>query len=210
MRRKVIGLVISIMLLATFGTVAHPLQKTMTATQTNTPSSTSSMVDVPVWELGDTWTYKVNDITLDISAENQTMTLLLSIEQLPLVVTNTTGEYYTLSFTTAVNGQGIYLTDKGDGPVNISLSVTNMQLTGYVHIDKATLGIQDIRVSFEKEKLTLTINEQPYLRLPRFLQTLSVKFTSDIDIDSDESISPALVPPGHRDVLEPLRSKPLL
>lgn len=188
MRTKLIGILVSMMLLTTFLALAHPIHTTATTDQTK-PTTASLAVDVPVWNIGDSWTYKVNELSLDVSNENQTIQLFLSIPQLPLIVTDTTGDYYTLSFTTTANGQGSINTDHGEGPVNISLLVENMQISGSIRFEKSTLGIKDFRIAFENQKFTFILNEQPYLPLPQFLQRLSVKVTSNLDIDSDTSVS---------------------
>ena len=188
MRTKLIGILLSIMLLTTLLAVAQPIHTTAITDQTK-PKTATIADDVPVWNIGDSWTYKVNELSLDISSENQTIQLFLSIPQLPLIVTETTGEYYTLSFTTTANGEGNINIDRGEGPVNISLLVENMQISGLIRFEKSTLGIKEFKIGFENQKFTLIINEQPYLPLPRFLQRLSVKVTSNIDIDSDKSIS---------------------
>lgn len=177
------------MLLTTFLTVAHPLHTTTPAAETKTMETTASMNDVPVWELGDTWTYKVNDIAMNITDETQSLRLNWNMAELPLTVINTTGDFYTLSFSTTMNAFGHLNTDQGDGPVNISITIDNLQIEGAVLFDKATLGLKDFSLSFiEQKKFTFTVIEQPYLTLPEFLKKLTVKVTSILNIESDTSI----------------------
>jgi len=189
MRTKLIGLLIGVMLLTTFLTVAQPPQTTTPAAETKTMQTTASMNDVPVWELGDTWTYRVNEISMNITDEAQSLRLNFTMEQLPLTVVNTTGDFYTLTFSTMINAFGHLNTDQGDGPVNISINIDDLQIEGAVLFDKATLGLKDFSLSFiEQKKFTFTVIEQPYLTLPEFLKKLTVKVTSILDIESDTSI----------------------
>ncbi len=68
MKTKLIGLLICLMLLTTLFAAAKPantiLEKTSAKTQT-----ASTMVDVPVWAVGDTWTYQVDDISINYTTE---------------------------------------------------------------------------------------------------------------------------------------------
>lgn len=182
-----LGLLIGIMLLTTFFAVAQPIQKKDMRHSSN--SMASSMIDVPVWEIDDTWTYKIEDITMDFSNANQSIRMDLSIAELPLIVTAVTDEYYTLSFTTTMNGQGHFSANLGDGPINVSISFTNAAITGSLQFDKATLGIEDASVSFVKQKITFNVIEQPYLPLPDWLHVISAKVTSNVDILSDSSVT---------------------
>ena len=187
MKTKVLVLLVGIMLLTTFFAVAQPIQKKDTINSPNTIAS--SMIDVPVWEIGQSWTYKIQDITMDFSNPNQSISMDLSIAELPLIVTEVTDEYYTLTFTTTMNGQGHFYSDFGDGPINVSIALTNAAITGSLRFDKATLGIEDATISFVKQKITFDIIQQPYLPLPDWLHVLSMKVTSDVDILSDSSVT---------------------
>lgn len=180
MKTKLVGIGIVLMLLTTFLTVAQPLQKTQP-----TPTSTD---DVPVWEVGDKWNYRIDDLTLDLSDENQSFFLYLSVEDLPLEVTAAAGDVYTLSFETTMNGNGHIRTTQGEGPINISVSFSELQIGGSISIDKTTLGITDFTFSFTNQKFNLNIIEQPFLTLPDWLKVLSVKMTTDLTVNSDTSV----------------------
>lgn len=177
------------MLVTTFFSVAQPVQKSTNATLPKTMTGSLTMDDVPIWDVNDTWTYKVNDITLDFSNENRTMKLFFSITELPLRVTDTSGDFYTVSFTTTMSGDGQFISDLGEGPVDLSIVFKDIALTGSLRFEKTTLGIVDASVSFEKQKVSLNIKEQPYLPLPAFLRVLSVKITSNLNLDSDSPLT---------------------
>ena len=189
MKDKLIGLLISIMLLTTILVAAKPVDKMGVNTTSKTVISSSSMADVPVWQIGDVWTYQVDDISFNFSSETQSVFLSASIAELPLEVTDTTGDFYTLSFETTMDGQGHIYADQGDGPVNIEVTLTSLEISGTVRIEKSTLGIKDITISFDKQKLTFNIIDQPYLPLPSWLRIISAKITSDVDVNCDTSIA---------------------
>jgi len=97
MKTKLVGILISLMLLTTICATATTLYTTPNKTQTQAQTS-ATMVDVPVWEVGDTWTYSVDDISIEYTTDSQSILLHGSLSELPLEVTSTTGEYYTLQF----------------------------------------------------------------------------------------------------------------
>lgn len=188
MKTKLVGILISLMLLTTICATATTLYTTPNKTQTQAQTS-ATMVDVPVWEVGDTWTYSVDDISIEYTTDSQSILLHGSLSELPLEVTSTTGEYYTLSFQTTMNGIGYVNADSGDGPVNVSVTISDLAIQGTVQVDKTKLGIKDIQVSFDNQKITFNIIEQPYLPLPSWLHILSAKFSSDIDVNCDVSVA---------------------
>ncbi len=88
-----------------------------------------------------------------------------------------------------MNGIGYVNTDQGDGPVNISLAFTDLTIQGTLQVEKSTLGIKNVTVSFDNQKLTFNIIEQPYIPLPEWLHVISAKFTSNIDVNCDVSVA---------------------
>jgi len=88
-----------------------------------------------------------------------------------------------------MNGIGYVNADSGDGPVNVSVTISDLAIQGTVQVDKTKLGIKDIQVSFDNQKITFNIIEQPYLPLPSWLHILSAKFSSDIDVNCDVSVA---------------------
>lgn len=189
MKTKVIGIIISIMLMTTLFAVAKTQQTTTQEPSINNPVSSAYSADVPVWEIGDQWTYKIDTIALNFSQEGQIITLFLSVAQLPLTVTNDVGEYYTLTFDTMMNGQGQIYLDQGDGVVNVSLSFTSVKISGTVIIEKSTLGIKEISVSADKQKLLIEIVELANIKVPAFLNRISAKITLDATIICDTPVS---------------------
>jgi len=189
MKTKLIGLLICIMLLTTLFAAAKPVNTIPEKTSAKTQTASATMVDVPVWAVGDTWTYQVDDISINYTTDTQSIQLHGSLSELPLEVTSTTGDFYTLSFETTMNGIGYINANPVDGPVNVSVTISDLAIEGTVQIEKSSLGIKDITLSFDNQKITFTINDQPYLPLPKWLHILSAKFTSDIDVNCDISVA---------------------
>jgi len=189
MKSKLFGLLICIMLLTTLLAAAKPANSIPVTTSSKTQAASSTMVDVPVWEIGDTWTYRVNDLSINYTTGTQSVLLQGSITQLPLEVTNTTGDFYTLSFATTMNGIGHITANPSDGPVNISITFSDLAIQGTLKVEKSTLGIKNIAFSFDNQKIAFNVIDQPYITLPSWLHKISAKFTSNIDINSDISVS---------------------
>jgi hypothetical protein len=132
-----------------------------------------------VWEINDQWIYRIDSISINSHKENRAMNLSLTIAELPLTVISTTGDFYTLEFQTSVSGHFILNINTSKGPINLSMTFSNLQLSGNVLIEKSTLRIKEIAVAFIKEKFIIEI-KQPYITLPQFLQKISTKITMNM------------------------------
>ena len=167
------------MLMTTLLAVAKPPQKRESTLSTETMSSAYN-ADVPVWEVGDQWTYQIDNISLLYQQEGKLINIYLTIADLPLTVINTTGDFYTLEFQTSAYGQAKINVDLGDGPVNMTITFSNLEISGNVLIEKSTLGIKEVSAAFSKGKFVVDIIKQPYIELPSFLQKISAKITMNM------------------------------
>ena len=132
-----------------------------------------------MWKINDQWIYRIDSISITSHKENRALNLSLMIGELPLTVISTTGDFYTLEFQTSVSGHFILNINTSKGPVNLSMTFSNLELSGNILIEKSTLGIKEIAVAFIKEKFIIEI-EQPYITLPHFLQKISTKITMNM------------------------------
>jgi len=187
MKTKLIGIFICIMLMTTFFAVAKPPQKIESNSSPETMSTVYN-VDVPVWEIGDQWTYQIDDISYVVEQEGKSINLQLSIAELPLTVISTAGDSYTLEFETTMNGQYKVGVNPSDSPVNVSLIFSNLDISGTVLVDKSTLGIKDISAGFKREKFSIEI-QQSYIPLPPFLQKFSTRITMNLGITFDPPLA---------------------
>ena len=188
MKTKLIGLLICVMLMTTLLAVAKPPQKIEITSSTET-MSTAYVAEVPVWEIGDYWTYQIDNISLLYQQEGKLINLYLTIAELPLTVISTAGDFYTLEFQTTANGQAKVNIDLGDGPVNMTITFSDLEISGNVLIEKSTLGIKEVSAAFSKGKFLVDIIEQPYIKLPSILQKISAKITMNMTTTFDTPFS---------------------
>jgi len=142
--------------------------------------------DVPVWHVNDFWTYKVDNISVNYQQNNQTIYLTLSIDQLPLTVSSASGDAYTLSFSTKASGHGIIDVVADQGPLNMIVDFTNVQLSGSVTIEKTQLGIQSIDATLQG-LFRLNIIEQPFVQFQ--IHHVLIPITMHVIIDCSSPIS---------------------
>jgi len=187
MKTKLIGMLISIMLMTTLLVVAKPPQKIESKSSTEMMSTVYN-ADVPLWEVDDQWTYKIDDISIVNQEVGRSINLHITIAEIPLTVSSTTGDFYTLDYQTSLNGQCTVSVDLGSGPINFSMSFSNLDVSGKVLIDKSTLGIKDISAGFTKEKFSIQI-KQSIIPLPRFLQKFSARITMNMATTFDTPFS---------------------
>ncbi|MBN2599652.1 MAG: hypothetical protein JXA75_03840 [Candidatus Thermoplasmatota archaeon] len=189
MKTKLIVSLISLLLLTTVFAAANTAPTIRETSLSETRQISSSGVDVPIWEVNDTWTYHIDDLSVDFSDENQSMILQISVDALPLEVKDTTGDFYTLSFETTMDGYGYLYATADEGPVNISVSFTDLQIQGTLRVEKTTLGLKEVMVSFDKQKFTFNIAEQPFITLPSWLHVISARITTDVTVACDTSVT---------------------
>jgi hypothetical protein len=189
MKIKLIGILVCIMLVSTFVTVAQPPENATNSTLLTAQTAASNSVDVPVWNIGDSWTYKIDTISINYTNGATLVHLDATAGALPLTVSDTTGESYTLSFNTTMSGHISIYTDQGGGPVNVSITFTDISLAGNVIIEKSTLGVKELSASFIKQKFVIDIYQQPYIKLPPFLQHINAKVTMNTTINCDTPLA---------------------
>jgi hypothetical protein len=185
MKTKIIVTILCGMLLTT-GTVLAIPSETMKTTTVGTRQVSPTSTDVPVWHVNDFWTYKVDNISVNYQQNNQTIYLTLSMDQLPLTVTSDSGDTYLLSFSTTASGHGIIDVVSDQGPINMILDFTDVQLTGSVRIDKTQLGIQSIEATL-RGLFRLNIIEQPFV--PFQIHHLPIPITVNVSIGCSTPIS---------------------
>jgi hypothetical protein len=188
MKNKIIGLVICILLISPFLSVAQPTQQKNIIHTPTTSISTSSQIDVPTWEIGNQWTYKIDNITISINQDNQSFDLYLTMAELPLNVISLNSTSYTLAYQTSVSGHSKIDADLGDGPINMTITFTDLKISGNVTIDKTTLGIKALTVLF-KGRFLVDIIQQPYIQLPFKLPVIHVPVTMNVSADFDTPVS---------------------
>jgi len=167
---------LSILLLCTL--ILAPLSLAQSATLSHPQVLASTSVDVPVWSVGNNWTYDINNITVDVEEENFTVHVHAAIEDFTMEVVGETTDYYLVHVKpTAITGDYAIYANLGDGPINVTGLLKKIVLEGTLQVAKADLGIKRINLTIDG-KLTITVHEQPYF------PPLSHTFTFSTVIDS--------------------------
>jgi hypothetical protein len=178
MKGKIIGLVIVCMLISTFFAAAQPSPQF--DVNDSKPASQQLLDDpVPVWDVGDTWTYQVDEINVNFEQDNQTIDVHLEITNLPLEVTDTSGGQYTVTFSTEMTGD-LYAHIVQDGEVfDIYGTLARSDITGTIYFNSATLGIAAVEAQIQG-RMDLDVKKNGDSILPFFLP---IPATIDVNID---------------------------
>ncbi|GEM_PF-319266 len=148
--------------------------------------------DVPLWEEGTTWTYKIGDIdfTLD-EIEGRYIDAHFTTGDLSLEVTEVSNTSYTtdIRITDADITVDINLSiDFEEAPMKITGHLTNIDIEGTIYFDRSNLGITRIEATIAGDLDLASI-----LDLPPLLQILINLIPNDITInlegDFDEPYS---------------------
>jgi len=189
MKGKIVGILICVMLLTTFFSIAKNVENVHVDhfIENNEMGSSLYDDDVPIWEIGNTWTFKVDDINLEISdenlSENFTIQLHGGIDSLPLEVVDDTGDSYQVAFQATIIGYFFVDIDLGDGPINITGELEDTTIEGSILFNKSDLGVKQVDVSISG-KLSIVVNEQPYGNFSFFPEIpVSATITADAEFD---------------------------
>ena len=120
MRTKIIGILVCLMLMTAFLTTAQNVENIKVKDESEEIEPISfNQVGVPIWEVGDKFTYKIDKFSIEFEEENINLSWDLKIDELPLEVVEVTEDYYTLSFKFFINGSFLLIFNLGDGPIKI-------------------------------------------------------------------------------------------
>jgi hypothetical protein len=160
------------MLIATIFTVAEQVTDTSKTEFMESVEPFSFEDDVPVWEVGDSWTYAMDNINFIIDdenlSENLTITIQAEIANLTMEVIDDTGDLYQLQLKeTEIVGDYSIFVDFGDGPVLVEGELRNTDFGGIIYFNKSDLGIVEVE-AFISGRLTIKVEEQPYFDLSLF------------------------------------------
>ncbi len=192
MNKKIIGTFIGMMLLTSAFTLIVPAEK-QAQEQTSQQPLLRDQEEVPVWAVGNQWTYQIDDIDIHFNSSSGIIDTHLSMDQLPLKVSAVDDTTYTLDFTTAISGEAYVNMNLGNGPIDVTITFSNLQLSGDMKFEKSTLGIKALTGVFNG-RFWVKINQQPYLPIP-WLPIFPVKMTvPDFASDFSNSLTPLMFP----------------
>ena len=186
MKKKIIGILVCLMLMTTFLTAAQNTENISVKYESEENNSISFIEgDVPVWKVGDKWTYNIDVFSIDFSQSNMSINIDAKIEDLSLEVAEVTTDFYKLNFTSDISGSYEIKIDFGDGPINITGELEKTTIEGFIIYNKTDLGIKQINVEISG-KLTVKI-EQPYIKLS-FLPKFPIRATITLEIILEDPI----------------------
>ncbi|MBE3136616.1 MAG: hypothetical protein IMZ43_04375 [Thermoplasmata archaeon] len=164
MKKKLIGILVCMMLMTTFFTVAKNVEKDTLSSEPNSQATVTfgDTIPVPVWKVGDYWDYQINTIVIDLDEEGFSVHISLETENLSLNVIDDTGDSYTVEIKATINGNGYAYMNFGDGPINITGELKDTTLTGNIIFNKSDLGIKHIEATLDG-RIKLTVIENPYI-----------------------------------------------
>jgi len=186
MKLKLMGIIVCIMLVTTLFAVAQPSQLRQKQTKEPVPVPTTSAAEVPVWEVGNQWTYKVDNLTINYNEPERVVNLYLSMAELPLTVAAVDDTTYTVDFGTSMTGQSSVDVNLGDGPINGTITLPNMKIEGSIIFEKSTLGIKALSATLNG-RFWVDIKQQPYL--PFSVPVLPVKMKVDLLTDFSNNVT---------------------
>lgn len=160
MKSKIVGIVICLMLLSTFLSVATNMENDELKRMTHNKLIAGSFSDdVPIWNIGDTWIYKIKDIVVDNEDENKSIHVDIQINELPFEVIDDS-TFYILEFDAKIAGNySVYIKEE-NSTTDVKGKLFGTTINGSIFYTKSELGIQKIIYAISGI-FTLKINELP-------------------------------------------------
>lgn len=182
MKLKIIGILVSIMLMTTFLTVAMNDEHMDLSNVTQNKMAINSFEDpVPDWKVGQKWIYKIKDINLDIE-ENKSIHVHLEVEEFPLEVMDNTSEY-DVKFNAKIKGGYSVFIEEGNDTIDVEGQLIGTAINGNIYYSKENLGITKIDYVLSGI-LTVQFNELPEdWNIPNLLMAIPIPATISTTLD---------------------------
>jgi hypothetical protein len=163
MKKTVSVVIISIVLLSGFGVAA-------TNGKSNVSSNKSTSFDdnVPTWNAGNTWTYTVTSITVSYNQGGQQILMSGTIDDFTWTVTDTTGNYYTVTFTGKLSATYDLLLNSQTSTLHLVglFTPTLTRLKGTIQFTKSNLQVHAVSIQLLGITMTKINSLSFYLPLP--------------------------------------------
>jgi hypothetical protein len=182
MKIKIIGLLICVMLMTTFLSMASNVEDfELNKSKNNTTALSSFEDDVPEWNIGDTWTYKIDDINLDIE-DNKTIHVHLEVGELPMEVVGDSGDY-NVKIDAKLAGDYRVVIEEENGTIDVEGKLIGTTIKGNIYYSKDQLGITKIDYEISGI-LTFKPNELPEdWNIPNILIAIPIPATISSTLD---------------------------
>jgi len=164
MKTKFIGVLVCLLLMTTVFSVGKPIERETMNPELNDPSPRAIGVDVPLWNIGNSWSYEIKMLSLNIEETNQSYHITITTENVTLKVINDAGSNYTIAFDAKINGNASISYRLETGFINITANLNDTQLAGTIVYNKSDLGIKQIQINL-LGRLNAKIIELPSISL---------------------------------------------
>jgi len=147
MKIQSIGIIAIMIILSTTTTVIG----NTTTPQQHIMGSSFSDDDVPIWNIGDSWTYTIDDFTVDYEIQGTRIYADGAIQDFTWTVVDTSGEYYTVDFTGDLDCvYEIYLSTQTTSiTLTGSMKKALTRLDGTLVFTKSDLNLHDVNVEIK-------------------------------------------------------------
>ena len=189
MKGKIVGILICMFILTPVLTATQHEQNIDLVKESNPQNQVIIGPGVPIWNEGDRWVYKIDDITINFEENNQSVNLHLEIDEFPLEVISTIGDYYTVQIdTTNVNGDFDINIETEEGPIDITgdfkQGLIPTTIEGSIIFNKSDLGIKAIQLIITG-RISAVVREQPFFTLPINFSWIPIPITIELNTDID-------------------------
>ncbi|MDH7507159.1 MAG: hypothetical protein QHH15_05170 [Candidatus Thermoplasmatota archaeon] len=151
--KKVILLITIILLIGNLSSVAKTSTYNFTSEKIN---SLNIDDDVPIWNIGNYWTYDIDTLILDLYQTGQIISLNLTWEDLKLEVKTKTIESYTIDVTGKITGSFLY--DNGAG-IRLAGKLYYNKFSGNIQIRQSDIALE--KGDFKLKSIAL-LKEHPF------------------------------------------------
>jgi len=184
MKQKIFCIFIFIMLMSALLTTAQNVKNESFSDQSEYIDTLFfNEVNVPIWEVGNNWIYKIDEIIIEFEDPYLSIYIEGDIDDFSLEVEEVNEKFYELNFDADIYGSYDLYTDFGDGPINITGKLKNTRIQGTITYNKTDLGIKKVNVEISG-RLTIKIVEQPYYNLS-FFPNIPIPATIILDVELD-------------------------
>jgi len=154
----------------------------------NTVDDISLDDDVPTWEKGTTWTYKLEEIIIDIEDEDNFPGVIIhvygKIDNLPLKVAEVSDNSYKVTFDTRINGNCYVDVNQGEISIKVEGELIRTKLKGDITFRKSDLGIEKVNIQISG---TLTAKISKPISLP------ALRFSANMEVNAEMSVPYAIL-----------------
>lgn len=178
MNSKIFGIIICILLMTSYITIAENIEKPSTTFSSKKISNITNDVDAPIWTVDNYWNFKIDDMTIDYEQEGQYIHLTLKTNELQLNVIDVKTDSYIVDIDAVISGSGNAYIILEDGPINITLELRDTKLSGTIVFNKSDLGIKELNPKLVG-RLLINIIEQPYIE-NYTIPSISIRATIDL------------------------------